>query len=104
MVKADPSILEVTNLTDETVLHYLAIEGHTEGIQLLRSLGAEISSWALLHALQAGQTDTVVLLLELGADPVASDCERSLDNPIWGLTKKQKRLFRSYLTQYGYGT
>ena len=102
MVRADPSILEVEDLAGETVLHFLAVEGWNEGIVLLRNLGASIPEYAIYHAIEHGHTDTVALLLELGANPVRAWCERSMENPIWNLSRKQKRLIRSYLDQYGY--
>lgn len=101
IVSESRSILKEKNLSGESVLHWLAVENHTEGIKLLRSLGAEIPELALIHAMQLGHTETVILLLELGADPAGIDVERVLDSDVWELTKKQKRLIRSYCSQFG---
>ena len=96
-----PSIVGEKNFSGETVLHWLSVENHVEGIRLLRSLGAEIPEFALIHAIQHGHTDTVILLLELGADPSGIELEELLANKIWKLSTKKKRLIRSYFRQYG---
>jgi len=93
IVYESPSILEETNLSGETVLHWLAVENHTNGIKLLRSLGATIPEFALIHAVEHGHTETVILLLELGADAKGFDLDRTLNSPIWEL---------SYFSQFGY--
>jgi hypothetical protein len=38
IVKDSPSILEEENLSGETVLHWLAIENHAEGIKLYKPI------------------------------------------------------------------
>ena len=94
------SILEEKNFTGETALHWLAVENHVEGIKLLRALGARIPEFALVDAIEGGHTETVILLLELGADPRGVDLESILDNKLWNLSDKKKRLMRSYFRQY----
>jgi ankyrin repeat protein len=100
IVAERPMILEECNLTGETVLHWLAVENHIDGIRLLRRLGATIPDYALIHAAELGNTEAVVVLLELGADLRGWDVERTLRNPMFGLSKEKKRRIRSYVAQY----
>src|SRR5690606_38157315 len=100
IVTANRECLWAVNYSGENVLHWLAVENHTEGVALLRSLGSPIPDFALIHALQAGHTEMAILLLELGANPNTAICERSLENPLWELSDKTKRIMRSYLKQY----
>lgn len=102
IVAANRDCLRAVNYSGENVLHWLAVENHTEGVSLLRSLGSPIPEFALIHALEAGHTEMVILLLELGADPNIETCKRSLNNPLWELSDKTKRLMRSYFKQYGH--
>lgn len=102
IVTANRECLRAVNYSGEDVLHWLAVENHTDGVQLLRSLGSPIPEFALIHALQAGHTEMVILLLELGADPNIETCRQALNNPLWELNEKTKRLMRSYLKQYGH--
>ncbi len=76
MVAENRSILEERNCCDETVLHWLAVENNEDGVRLLRSLGAEISPWAIHHAIEVGSTEMVILLLELGGVPELEVCGR----------------------------
>ncbi|MEZ5590995.1 MAG: hypothetical protein R3F53_09950 [Gammaproteobacteria bacterium] len=102
IVAANRDCLWAVNYSGENVLHWLAVENHTEGVELLRSLGSPIPEFALIHALEAGHTEMVILLLELGANPNIETCKRSLDNPLWELSSKTKRIMRSYFKQYEY--
>jgi len=102
IVVANRECLRAVNYSGENVLHWLAVENHTEGVALLRSLGSPLPEFALIHALEAGHTEMVILLLELGADPNVEICKRSLSNPLWELNDKTKRLMRSYFRQYGH--
>ena len=96
------AILEETNFTGETVLHWLAVENHTDGIRLLRSLGATIPLFALIEAVEHGHLETIILLLELGADPEGFPLERMLRNPIRDISKRERQIIRGYFEQYGY--
>jgi len=102
IVNSNRECLRAVNYSGENVLHWLAVENRTEEVELLRSLGSPIPEFALVHALEAGHTEMVILLLELGADPNIETCKNSLNNPIWELRKKTKRLMRSYFKQYGH--
>lgn len=102
MVAENRNILEEEDCCNETALHWLAVENHVEGVALLRGLGARISPWAIAHAIEVGSLEAVILLLELGGEPDIGVCKRYLENPYWELSKKQKRLIRSYFKQYGY--
>ena len=102
IVISNRECLRAVNYSGENVLHWLAVENHTEGVALLRSLGSPLPEFALIHALEAGQTEMVILLLELGADPNIEICKRSLNNSLWELSDKTKRLMRSYFKQYGH--
>jgi hypothetical protein len=102
IVKENPNILEALNCCDETPLHWLAIENNLDGVRLLRSLGANISEWAIHHSIEVGAMDMVILLLELGGEPSIDVCRKYLTNKVWELNPKQKRLLISYLKQYGF--
>lgn len=102
IVSANRECLRAVNYSEENVLHWLAIEYHTEGVTLLRSLGSPLPEFALIHALEAGHTEMVILLLELGAEPNIEICKNSLNNPIIGLSKKTKQILQSYFVQYGF--
>lgn len=102
IVREAPAILEQTNFTGETVLHWLAVENHTDGIALLRSLGATIPLFALIHAVEHGHLETIILLLELGADPEGYPVERMLEHPMREMSKREKQIIRSYFKQFGY--
>lgn len=96
--------LWAVNNSGENVLHWLAVENHTEGVSLLRSFGSPIPDYALVHAIEAGNLEMVILLLELGVTPNLDACRASISNPIWELSDKIKRIIRSYFEQYGHQT
>jgi len=96
------AILEEKNCLGETVLHWLAVENHVEGVALLRLLGARIPAYAIVHAIEAGHTEMVTRLLELGGDIRGIDLEGVLGNPLWGLSQKKKEFIRRYFSQYDY--
>lgn len=82
IVKERPATLEETNFTGETVLHWLAVENRVDGIVLLRGLGAKIPLFALIHTVEHGHLQTIILLLELGADPEGYPVDRMSENPM----------------------
>ena len=102
IVTKNREFLVATNGAGENVLAWLAVENHVEGVRLLRSVGSPIPAFALYEAIQAGNTEMIILLLELGAEIDIELCRSSLYNPIFGLNKKQRRLIESYFQQYGY--
>jgi len=104
MVKDQPGIREEKNPAGETALHWLVIENKLEEVRFLRSLGAKIPAYSLLHAAQMGYTEMVITLLELGADPSGLGILEAIRNPVWKLPKKKIRLIESYLKQYEYET
>ncbi|WP_339068230.1 ankyrin repeat domain-containing protein [Teredinibacter turnerae] len=105
IVTDNPEVLYETCWAGENVLHWLAIENHTEGIKLLRSLGSPIPEFALIHAVQHGHAETVILLLELGAELneyISNTCSRCLKTNSFGVSAKKIRLIKSYFKQFGY--
>jgi hypothetical protein len=102
IVTDNRDILWATNRVGENVLAWLCVENHFEGVKLLRSLGSPIPDFSLWEAIQAGQTEMVILLLELGVAVDIEVCRSSLHNPFFHLDKKNKRLITSYFSQYGY--
>ena len=69
--------LRAVNYTGENVLHWLAVENRTEDVKLLRSLGSPIPELAFEDALEGGNIEMVILLLQLGASPNISMCNNS---------------------------
>ncbi|WP_160015146.1 hypothetical protein [Pseudomonas sp. 8BK] len=104
IVVKNRAILDAENLSGENVLCWLALENLIEGVSLLRSLGSKIPQFTLCEAIEMGNTEMVILLLELGADIEAeiSFCRSAIDNEIYNLSSKKKRLIRSYFEQYGH--
>jgi ankyrin repeat protein len=102
IVAQNPEILYETCWVGENVLHWLAVENKHEEIRLLRSLGSPIPVYALIHAVEQGHTETVIALLELGAEVIPSDITRALENNYFALSKKTKSLIRRYFIQFGY--
>ena len=94
--------LESKNYTGETVLHWCAVENRTDDIELLRSLGASIPSFALIEALESGHTETAILLLELGVEVDALTCKRALERNMFNLNAKTVKIMKSYFQQYGH--
>lgn len=105
IVTENPEIVYETCWAGENVLHWLAIENHTDGIRLLRSLGSPIPEFALIHAVEHGHIETVILLLELGAELneyVSNTCSKSLKSNYFEVPDNKIRLIKSYFKQYGY--
>ena len=105
IVSENPEVLYETCWAGENVLHWLAIENKHEEIRLLRSLGSPIPEFALIHAVEHGNTETVIALLELGAELneyVSNTCSRSLKSNYFGMSDKKVRLIKRYFKQFGY--
>lgn len=105
IVTDNPEVLYETCWAGENVLHWLAIENHIEGIELLRSLGSPIPEFALIHAVEHGNTETVILLLELGAELneyVSNTCSRALKTNSFAISSRKIRLIKNYFKQFGY--
>ncbi|MDR2688969.1 MAG: ankyrin repeat domain-containing protein [Azoarcus sp.] len=102
MVCGHPEWLECVNNSAETVLHWLAVEGHVEGIKLLHRLGSAIPPFALTHALQAGHVETVDLLLTLGGSFGNIDPLKEICNPLWQFTPAKQKQLLACLEAHGY--
>jgi hypothetical protein len=100
MVSEEPALLEYVNNATETVLHWLAVENEVEGIRLLHGLGAGISEFALLHALELGHVETVDLLLSLGGDFADLDPFQAMRNPVFGLSEEKVTTLSSCLARH----
>jgi len=97
-----PGIVYETCGPGENVLHWLAIENRHEEIRLLRSLGSPIPRYALVHAVEHGHTETIITLLELGAEVLPSEITQALNEKYFAKSKKTKSLIRRYFDQFGY--
>ena len=82
-VSNEPQILGLRGLHGETMLHFLAIEGNLQGVELLLSLGAEpdannrLGTTALIDAATLGNFAMVSLLLSGKADPNKTNSDGS---------------------------
>ncbi|HJZ75189.1 MAG TPA: ankyrin repeat domain-containing protein, partial [Vicinamibacterales bacterium] len=81
-----PALLNARWIHDETVLHFLAIEGFSEGVRFLASRGADVNAvnkfgdTALVDIASLGLTEIADILLRHGADPNAHS--QTSDNPL----------------------
>jgi ankyrin repeat protein len=86
MLAQRPELLDARWIHDETVLHFLAIEGFTEGVRFLAVRGADVNAvnkfgdTALVDIAGLGLTDIADILLSHGANPDAQSEVR--DNPL----------------------
>jgi hypothetical protein len=102
LVAADRQLLRATNWIGENVLHWFAVENGIEEIALLRSLGSPIPQWALVEAMEMGHCETVILLLELGAEVDIGACRTSFASNPFEVSSRKRRLIRSYFQQFSY--
>jgi ankyrin repeat protein len=71
----NPRVLELRGLHNETLLHFLAVEGEATAVALLGELGANVNATnnygdtALHDCVAFGNVDLCTLLLSLGANP-----------------------------------
>jgi ankyrin repeat protein len=81
-----PDLLNARWIHEETVLHFLAIEGFTEGVRFLAVRGADVNAvnefgdTALVDIAGLGLTEVADVLLSHGANPDAHSELR--DNPL----------------------
>lgn len=86
MLKERPELLDARWIHDETVLHFLAIEGFTDGVRFLAVRGADVNAvnefgdTALVDIASLGLTEIADVLLSHGANPDARS--ESRDNPL----------------------
>ena len=102
IVSNNPEVLYETCWVGENVLHWLAVENKHEEIRLLRSLGSPIPRYALVEAVEHGHAETIIALLELGAEVIPSEITRALNNHYFDHSKKTKSLIKRYFKQFGY--
>jgi len=86
MIEACPDLLNARWTHDETILHFLAIEGYVDAVRFLAAAGAaideanEFGDTALIDVAVLGNVEIAKLLLEHGANPNAPSNTR--DNPL----------------------
>lgn len=77
MLRHEPGLRDARWIHEETVLHFLAIEGKAEHVHLLGSWGFdpnavnEFGDAPLIEVAMLGRADVAAVLLDLGADPNA---------------------------------
>jgi ankyrin repeat protein len=88
MLRRSPQLLNARYIHGETVLHFLAVEGHADGVRFLAEAGAQVDgpnefgNTALVDAATLGNAGVVGTLLQHGADPNAASTTR--DNVVHG--------------------
>jgi ankyrin repeat protein len=86
MLSEHPELLNARWIHEETVLHFLAIEGFTDGVRFLAARGADVNSvnefgdTALVDVAVLGLTEIADILLSHGASPDAQSTVR--ENPL----------------------
>jgi len=103
IVLADRSILEATNRTGENALRWCALELLYDEVLLLSSLGSSIQRDAVLEALYTGNSDMLLLLLELGGDISIEEATSGLKSGIRNSRLKTQtlRTMQSHLGAFG---
>jgi len=102
MVAQDRDILIATNRSGENALAWLALENQFEQVILLRNVGSPIPHFALYEAIELLNIKMIILLLELGVDIDIYTCRSTYRRVLPEMTRKQRRLIRSYFSQFGY--
>lgn len=78
LLSAHPGLIDARWIHDETVLHFLAIEGFIDAVKFLAERGADVNAvnefgdTALSDVVYIGKTDAAEVLLSHGADPNVS--------------------------------
>jgi ankyrin repeat protein len=86
MIEASPDLLNARWLHNETILHFLAVEGYANAVRFLAAAGAaidEVSKFgdtALIDVAVLGNAEIAKLLLDHGANPNAPS--KTKDNPL----------------------
>ena len=86
LLAAHPDLLNARWIHDETVLHFLAVEGFADGVTFLASRGADVNlvnkfgDPPLVDVAVLGYHDIAEILLRHGADPNASSATQ--DNAV----------------------
>lgn len=82
MLRDEPALRDARWLHEETVLHFLSVEGKAEHVRLLGDLGFdpnavnEFGDAPLIDGAVLGRDDVAGVLLDLGADPNARSATR----------------------------
>jgi len=103
IVKDKPSVLEATNRTGENVLRWCALENRYEDVKLLRSLGSSIQEASLMEAIEMGNTDMLILLLDLGGQILPSCAAQSIElgKEFDSLSSRTAHICKTHLKSYG---
>jgi ankyrin repeat protein len=86
LLTAHPELINARWIHDETLLHFLAVEGFNDGVEFLARQGADVNSVnelgdpPLIDIVVLGNTEAAEILLRHGADPNARSATR--DNPL----------------------
>lgn len=102
IVKENPSFIGKTNSIGENVLTWCALELMYEEVELLRSLGSPIQEQAVSESIQHGNTEMLLLLLELGGDITDQSAAQSLRiAKSFGSDSRRLHILKSHLEAYG---
>ncbi|WP_092022627.1 hypothetical protein [Marinobacter zhejiangensis] len=102
IVNADRTILKEKNSIGENALTWCALELKYKEVELLRSLGCPIQEQALSEAIQHGNSDMLLLLLELGGKISKYSASQSINiAEKWGANERILHIMKSHLEVYG---
>ena len=103
IVGRDRSILEERNSIGENVLTYCALEKGYDEVELLSSLGSSIPEQAVSEAIQAGNSDMLLCLLELGGSisPHSAMQSLSISEKSYKVQERVLHIMKSHLEAYG---
>jgi ankyrin repeat protein len=92
LLTSHPDLLNARWIHHETVLHFLAVEGFTDGVRFLAERGADVNAVnefgdaPLIDAAMLGNTEIAEVLLRHGANPDV--ISRTNDNPLHTAARK----------------